>query len=137
VKGVLLTAFVLAGFTGSGLAQGIGDPAAGAQIFKRCMACHKVGADAKNGVGPVLNGLIGRLAGTYPGYAYSEANSASHLIWDVETLRAYLPNPRAFMPGTKMVFPGIGNEEAVDDVIAFLAQFDEDGHIVDMTVHAR
>jgi len=137
VKIILLTAVVLAGLSGSGLAQEIGNPAAGAQLFKRCLACHKVGPDATNGVGPALNGIVGRVAGTYPGYAYSEANLASNLTWDVETLRAYLPNPRAFLPGTKMAFPGIRDEGDVNDVIAYLAQFDEVGNIVEITAQAQ
>ncbi|WP_347404015.1 c-type cytochrome [Mesorhizobium sp. WSM4887] len=58
-----------------------GNADAGASVFKRCRACHAVGPDAKNGVGPVLNGVVGRAAGTYPGYSYSAANKNSGLTW--------------------------------------------------------
>ena len=75
----------------------------------------------------VLNGVVGRKAGTYPGYAYSEANKNSGLTWDEATLKDYLKNPRAKVPGTKMIFPGLPKEEDIDNVIAYLKQFGPDG----------
>jgi cytochrome c len=104
-----------------------GDPEAGAAVFKKCVACHKVGPGAKNGVGPVLNGIVGRAAGTYPNYAYSEVNKSSGAVWDEATLAAYLPAPRDFLPGTKMAFAGLATTKDVADVIAYLKQFDERG----------
>jgi cytochrome c len=104
-----------------------GDPEAGATVFKKCLACHKVGPAAKNGVGPILNGVVGRRAGTYPGYAYSDANKASGAVWNEATLAAYLPAPREFMPGTKMSFAGLEKPKDVADVIAYLKQFDDRG----------
>jgi cytochrome c len=104
-----------------------GDPVAGEKIFKRCLVCHMVGEDAKIRVGPVLNGLIGRKAGTYEGFKYSEANKNSGIVWDEATLARYLKNPRAMIPGTIMVFPGLKKDEEIDDLIAYLKQFGPDG----------
>jgi cytochrome c len=105
-----------------------GDPAKGATIFKKCAACHKVGPGAKNAVGPALNGIVGRPAGTYPGFNYSDANKHSGVVWDEATLAAYLPSPKKFILGTKMTFVGLPDPRDVADVIAFLKQFDADGN---------
>ena len=101
---------------------------AGAVVFKKCMACHRIGPDAKNSVGPVLNGVVGRPAGTYPDYSYSTANKTSGITWDEATLAKYLPNPQAFVPGTKMTFAGLPKPQDVADVIAYLRQFDASGN---------
>jgi len=103
------------------------DAAAGEKVFLKCKACHQIGEAAKNAVGPVLNGVVGRKAGTYPGYSYSDANKNSCLTWDEATLKEYLKNPRAKVPGTKMLFPGLTKEEDIDNVIAYLKQFGPDG----------
>jgi cytochrome c len=103
------------------------DPAAGEKVFKRCLACHMVGEDAKIRVGPVLNGLIGRKAGSYEGFKYTEANKNSGLVWDEATLAKYLKNPRATIPGTNMTFVGIKKDEEIEDLIAYLKQFGADG----------
>ena len=103
------------------------DAAAGEKVFLKCKACHQIGEGAKNAVGPVLNGVVGRKAGTYPGYSYSEANKNSGLTWDEATLKEYLKNPRGKVPGTKMLFPGLTKESDIDDVIACLKQFGPDG----------
>ena len=129
MKGFLATAIVsalaLAATSGAALADG--DPAAGQATFKICKACHQIGENAKNFVGPVLNGVVGRKAGTYPGYNYSEANKNSGLTWDEPTLMKYLRNPRAVVPGTKMAFPGLPNDQDAANVIAYLKQFGPDG----------
>lgn len=104
-----------------------GRSAAGAAVFKKCMACHQVGPKARNGIGPVLNSVIGRPAGTYPGYSYSSANLESGLVWDDATLARYLRDPRALVPGTKMVFFGLKKDQEIADVIAHLKQFDAEG----------
>ena len=104
-----------------------GNADAGASVFKRCMACHAVGPDAKNGVGPVLNGVVGRAAGTYPGYNYSAANKNSGLTWDEPTLTTYLHAPRKLVPGTKMTFAGLSKDQEIADVIAYLKQFNAQG----------
>jgi cytochrome c len=110
--------------SGSALAQ---DVAAGEKQFIVCRACHQIGPNAKNAVGPVLNGVVGRKASTYPGYNYSEANKNSDLTWDEDTLRKYLANPQGVVKGTKMIFAGIKDPEKVNDVIAYLKQFKPDG----------
>src|SRR5688572_32471098 len=76
----------------------------GKAIFNKCRACHQVGENAKNLVGPKLNGLFGRKAGSIEGFAYSEANKNSGITWDEATFREYIKNPRGKIPGTKMVF---------------------------------
>lgn len=103
------------------------DAAAGEKVFAKCRACHQVGETAKNGVGPVMNGLFGRKAGTVEGYNYSAANKDSGLTWDEATFREYIKNPKAKIPGTKMVFAGLTNEKEVDDIVAYLKQFGADG----------
>ena len=109
---------------GSAFAQ---DAAAGEKVFTKCKACHQIGEGASNAVGPVLNGVVGRPAGTYPGYSYSDANKTSGITWDQPTLTEYLKNPRAKVPGTKMLFPGLTKPEDIDNVIAYLKQFGPDG----------
>jgi cytochrome c len=103
------------------------DAAAGEKVFAQCRACHQVGETAKNAVGPVLNGLFGRKAGTVEGYAYSPANKNSGLTWDEATFRDYIKDPRAKIPGTKMIYAGLKNEQQVSDLVAYLKQFDAAG----------
>jgi len=99
----------------------------GETVFKRCMACHAIGEGAINKVGPSLNGIVGRKSGTFAGYSYSEANKNSGLVWDEPTLKEYLKDPRAKVPGTKMAFAGIPKPDEVDSLIAYLKQFGDDG----------
>lgn len=103
------------------------DAAAGEKTFLVCRACHQIGPNAKPAVGPVLNGVVGRKAGTYPGYAYSPANQDSGIVWTPEELDKYLESPQTAVPHTKMIFPGIKDEQKRKDVIAYLAQFGPDG----------
>lgn len=105
-----------------------GDAAAGEQVFKKCMPCHSVGPGAKNKVGPELNGIDGRHSGTAPNYSYSAANKGSGVVWAKETFEKYIHNPRAMIPGTKMIFPGIKNAKDVDNLWAYLKQFGPDGN---------
>ncbi len=120
---ILPVAFLLLG-TGAGQAQ---DAAAGERVFAQCRACHQVGETARNVVGPVLNGLFGRKAGTVEGYAYSPANKNSGLTWDEATFRDYIKDPRAKIPGTKMIYAGLKDEQRVTDLVAYLKQFDASG----------
>lgn len=99
-----------------------GDVAAGATVFAQCSACHAVGAGAQNNVGPVLNGVVGRPAGTYPSYRYSTAMRKSGLTWDEATLKQYLKGPDKLLPGTKMAFPGLASDADLANVIAYLKQ---------------
>jgi cytochrome c len=103
------------------------DAAAGEKVFAKCKICHQVGEGARNAVGPVLNGVVGRKAGTYPDYHYSDANKNSGITWDEAALKQYLSDPKAKVPGTKMVFPGLKSDEDIANVIAYLKQFGPDG----------
>ncbi len=103
------------------------DAAAGEQSFRKCIACHAVGEDAKNKVGPQLNGLDGRHSGSAPGYSYSDANKNSGIVWNEETFETYIKDPRGRIPGTKMIFPGIKNETEIHNLWAYLKQFGPDG----------
>jgi cytochrome c len=99
------------------------DVTAGEKTFNVCRACHEIGDGAKNEVGQVLNGVVGRKSGSYPGYNYSDANKNSGLIWDEATHQEYLKNPKAKVPGTKMQFPGLKRDDDIVNVIAFLKQY--------------
>src|SRR4051794_24095773 len=103
------------------------DVEAGERSFNKCLPCHSVGEDARNKVGPVLNGLEGRKSGTIEGFSYSEANKAAAITWNHESFLDYIKDPRAKIPGTKMVFAGIKNEKEAQDLWAYLAQFKADG----------
>ena len=87
----------------------------------------RIGEGAKNKVGPELNGLDGRHSGTAPDYNYSDANKNSGIIWGEATFKEYIKDPRAKIPGTKMIFPGIKNEKEAGDLWAYLKQFGPDG----------
>lgn len=123
---------------GAALAQ---DAAKGEVVFKQCMTCHRIGPDAKNAVGPVLTGIIGRQSGTATGFAYSALNKAAGdngLVWTNELILAYLPDPNAFLKkfltdkgkadlatgSTKMVFK-LADEQQRKDVIAYIDKFSD------------
>jgi len=112
--------------TGAALAQ---DVAAGETSFRKCAPCHSIGPDAANKVGPELNGLDGRKSGSVDGFNYSDANKNSGITWDEAVFKDYIKDPRAKVPGTKMVFAGIKSEKEVGDLWSYLAQFDKDGSI--------
>jgi cytochrome c len=124
MKPVLAAAIVLAVLTQGARAD---DVAAGEQSFKKCFPCHSVGEGAKNKVGPELNGLDGRHSGTAADYNYSDANKNSGITWSEATFKEYIKDPRAKIPNTKMIFPGIKNEKEADDLWAYLKQFGTDG----------
>jgi cytochrome c len=119
--------FVIAALAVTGHAQAQ-DVAEGEKVFAQCKACHQIGEKAKNAVGPVLNGLIGRKSGTIAGYVYSAANKNSGITWDEETFAEYIKNPKAKIPGTKMIYPGLKDEQRIKDLTAYLKQFDAEGH---------
>ena len=124
MKKVLLAATLVSVSTGLALAQ---DLAAGATTFKKCAICHDIGETAKNKVGPELNGIDGRSSGSAPGYNYSDANKKSGITWNEAAFMEYIKDPRAKIPGTKMIFPGIKNETEAKDLWAYLRQFGADG----------
>jgi cytochrome c len=124
MKKFLLAATLVSLSTGLALAQ---DLAAGATTFKKCAICHDIGETAKNKVGPELNGIDGRSSGSAPGYNYSDANKKSGITWNEAAFMEYIKDPRAKIPGTKMIFPGIKNETEAKDLWAYLKQFGADG----------
>lgn len=104
------------------------DADAGKKIYKKCAACHAVGPGAKNKVGPHLNGVIGRAAGSTEGFKYSKAMKDSGITWDQATFIEFIAKPKKKVPGTKMVFPGIKDEIDREDLFAYVEQFDADGN---------
>ena len=121
---IVLAQAALVATIGAAQAQ---DLAAGEQSFRKCLPCHSVGEDARNTVGPVLNGLEGRKSGTIPEYSYSEANKKADITWGEASFKDYIQNPMAKMPGTKMAFAGIKNDGEIAALWAYLAQFNADG----------
>jgi cytochrome c len=104
------------------------DVAAGQHSFNKCLPCHAIGPDAENKIGPELNGLDGRHSGTAPNYSYSDANKNSGIVWGEATFKEYIKDPAAMIPGTKMTFLGIKNDQEVSDLWAYVKQFDADGN---------
>ena len=117
----------VAGFLALAGAAQAQDVANGENVFKKCRACHQVGETAKNTVGPKLNGLFGRKAGTVEGFNYSSANKNSGVTWSEEVFAQYIADPRKFMPGNKMAFAGVKDAKDVKDLTAFLKQYGADG----------
>src|SRR5262245_13310876 len=121
---------LLAMATWAGSAAGAlaaGDAAEGEKVANKCKACHQIGDSAATMVAPKLNGVIGRKAGTLSGYNYSNAMKESGITWDEASLNEFLANPKAKVPGTKMMFPGLPKDSDRENVIAYLSQFDADG----------
>lgn len=125
----------------SGAEAGAQDAAKGEQVFKQCMTCHRIGPDAKNLVGPVLTGVIGRQSGTAPGFAYSTLNKSAGengLVWSDDLIMQYLPDPNAYLKkfltdkgkadlatgSTKMAFK-LADEQQRKDVIAYINKFSD------------
>ena len=124
MKLLVLASLALAATLGSAKAQ---DLAAGEQSFRKCSPCHSVGDDARNKIGPVLNGLDGRKSGTVADYSYSDANKKADITWNEASFKEYIQNPMAKIPGTKMTFAGVKNEKEIASLWAYLAQFKADG----------
>lgn len=124
MKKLMIVAVVYGGSLAPALAQ---DIAAGATTFKKCAACHDVGEKAKNKVGPMLNGIENRTAGSVEGYRYSEANKNSGVVWDESSFLDYIKDPKAKIPKTKMAFAGIKNEAEARNLWAYLKQYGPDG----------
>ena len=126
MKKLIVAAALIVVSSVSGVAQ---DAQKGKTVFNICLACHAIGPDAQNKIGPELNGLDGRRAGTVPNFEYSDANKDSGIVWNEGTFEEYIKNPAAKVPGTKMIFPGIKNEQQAKDLWAYISQFDADGNI--------
>jgi cytochrome c2 len=124
MKAIIKTAFVSAALIWSSNAFAQEGADHGKAVFNaNCKVCHAVGAGAKAGVGPEQNNLVGAVAGSRPGYSFSPAMKdagAKGLAWTPENLDKFLENPRATVPGTKMVFPGLKNAKDRADVISYL-----------------
>jgi len=124
MRRLIVSVVVVAATSVAALAQ---DIEAGQTSFKKCQVCHDVGETAKNKIGPILNGLNGRKSGSVEGYSYSDANKNSGITWSETTFKEYINDPRAKIPDTKMIFPGIKNEKEAGDLWAYLKQFDQNG----------
>ena len=123
----LLAAAVLV--TVSGLTASAQDVAKGEASFRKCLPCHSIGDDAQNKIGPELNGVDGRHSGSVPGFDYSDANKNSGIVWGEAKFKEYIKDPRGVIPGTKMIFAGVKNENEINDLWAYVSQFDADGSI--------
>ena len=98
-----------------------GNPAAGAKLFKaKCATCHTCNEGGPNKQGPNLFGVMGRQSGQTNGFKYTKANNESGIVWNDETLFAYLENPKKYIKGTNMAFPGFKKEKDRHDMVAFL-----------------
>ena len=114
----------LATFVAPAIAQ---DAEAGKSVFNVCRACHQVARPRRTASGPVLNGIIGRKAGSVEGYNYSAANKDSGKIWDEAFFATYIKDPKATMPGNKMAYAGLKDDKKIADLTAYLKSFGADG----------
>jgi cytochrome c len=126
MKKLIAAAALIAASTTAGVAQ---DVQKGANVFKQCLPCHSIGPGAKNKIGPELNGLDGRTAGTVANFNYSDANRKSGIVWNEASFKEYIKDPKAKIPGNKMPFAGIKNEQQINDLWAYIKQFDANGNI--------
>src|SRR5262245_50351294 len=124
MKVLVIAAALLAALVGTVLAQ---DVDAGEQSFRKCLPCHDVGPEARNKIGPRLNGLDGRKSGSVEGYDYTDANKNAGVTWSEAAFKDYIKDPRAKIPGTKMLFPGLKDENEAGNLWAYLVQFKDDG----------
>ncbi len=126
MRPLIVGAVVLAASAGAAAAQNVAD---GERDFAVCRPCHQVGDNAENMLGPQLNGLDGRQAGSVTDYPYSEAMKNSGITWNAATFKPYIHDPQAVVKGTKMPFAGIKDDKKVADLWAYISQFDADGAI--------
>ncbi len=129
MRKITLSLFFVTAFAVTSPVVNAQDVAAGKTVFNKCLACHAIGENAKNKVGPELNGLDGRKAGTVEGYSYSDANKKSGITWNEKEFKEYIRSPKTKIPGTKMAFAGITKDSEVDNLWAYIDQFDKDGKI--------
>ena len=125
MRTLIIAIALLAASAGLGSAQ---DLARGENSFRKCLPCHSIGPGSENKVGPVLNGLEGRHSGTARDFNYTDANKNSGIVWNEANFKDYIKDPKAKIPGTKMMFAGIKNEQEIDDLWAYINQFDASGN---------
>lgn len=118
---VLAAAVGLTAAISMGAAQA-GDVEAGEKVFKKCKACHTIEAGGKNKIGPNLHGVLGRQAGMVEDFKYSKAFKEASFTWDETELAKYLADPKAYLKGNKMAFPGLKDEEDIANVIAYIME---------------
>lgn len=116
-----LAAVILSFYTSVSHAAGNAD--AGKIAFAKCASCHQVGPSARGAFGPQLTGIINRSAGSSKDFNYSSAMKNSHIIWSESNLRAFIKSPNNVVPGNKMRFYGVSNDKQIDDLIAYLRDF--------------
>jgi cytochrome c len=117
MRRTVIAGLLLAGFSTDALAA---DSAAGEKIFKaQCGICHAVVA-GQNRIGPTLFGVVGRRAGSVPGFNYTADHKKLGVTWDAATLDKYLVNPRAMVPDTSMVYAGLKDDAQRADLVAYL-----------------
>lgn len=106
-----------------------GDKVAGEAVFKRCAACHAIGEDAQNKVGPKLNGIMGKTPGTQEEFSFSESlvQFGEGKIWSADLMAAWLKDPKSLVPGNRMAFGGIKDKKDLEDILAYLSSFDSEG----------
>jgi cytochrome c len=126
MRTLIVAAAFVAAMGGVAVAQ---DAAKGQKSFNKCLPCHSIGPDAENKIGPVLNGLDGRHSGSVANFSYSDANKNSGIVWGEASFKDYIKDPKAKVPGTKMIFAGVSNPQEVDDLWAYVKQFDADGNV--------
>lgn len=126
MRTLIIAGGLLIASAAAGLAQ---DAEKGEKSFKKCLICHAIGPGAQNKVGPELNGLDGRKSGTAPNYSYSDANKNSGIVWNEANFKEYIKDRKAKVPGTKMIFAGITNEQEVNDLWAYVSRFDAEGSV--------
>jgi cytochrome c len=125
IRELMIATFALAASVAASFAQAIG---AGETSFKsKCLMCHDVGENAKNKLGPPLNGLEGHKAGTGEGFTFNAGLKDSGITWNADTFKEFIHDPRAKIPDTKMFFPGIKDDTEIGNLWAYLVQFGPDG----------
>lgn len=118
VRTVIWTFALAAALSSAALAAG--DPAKGEAVFNRCAMCHTITKGGANGMGPNLFGVVGRKAASLPNFYYSQALKNSKIVWTEATLHEWVEAPSKLVPGTRMVFAGLKNQQDIDDLIAYL-----------------
>ena len=126
MRTLLMAAALIAASAAAAVAQDIGK---GETSFRRCRLCHAIGENAQNKIGPALNGLEGRRSGIVADFHYSDAQKNAGIVWDAASFNEYIRDPAAKVPGTKKVFAGIKDEQEINDLWAYIKQFDADGRI--------